>query len=60
MVNAKTFSNNGQPTNSSSPSPGLDPFAQRNHEAVLQFIYAPQSANTMACAPPAGACHCRR
>lgn len=43
VVNAKTFSNNGQPTNLQFTfAKGWTPLPNESHEAVLQFICAPQ------------------
>ncbi len=61
VVNAKTFSNNGQPTNLSSPSPRAGPRCPTKAMRLSTSSSARRrSANAMACAPPAGACHCRR
>ena len=43
VVNAKTFSNNGQPTDLQFTfAKGWTPLPNESHEAVLQFICAPQ------------------
>lgn len=61
VVNAKTFSNNGQPTNLQFTfAKGWTRCPTKAMRLSSSSSARRRSANAMACAPPAGACHCRR
>ena len=61
VVNAKTFSNNGQPTNLQFTfAKGWTPLPNESHEAVLQFICAPQERERNGMRSTGRACYCRR